>query len=328
MERHHPAAGARDAELCAFCGAGFWGRRKALYRLVPPAAGSPAPYAVANVFVHDRTKVGDRWVACPECAQHPQRRLGRLVIMPPGYVQRLLGCDGEHAQLLSLLDVNLEIRNRYKGFATGVRHERSLLDAPLLSWGDRQHAIPYAVQEMLALLLQHNPYVKQYLTMLEVPHPQHRVPVLPSSVVSSIVRDVQLRNPVRGMGAAAAPAGAAAPASIFFDTPCPARATAAQVQLLLELVGRAGGERRSVLREAERLHEGLHPGRPPRRPRQGSALRMIRLELQRPGSVHAHITLCVDPAGVLLLGPAAPGQAAATVTAPSAPLASRPLCFA
>ena len=69
----------------------------------------------------------------------------------------------------------------------------------------------------------------------------------------------------------------------------------------LILVGRvrAGGERRSVLPEAERVQEGLRVILGGRRAALGKRLHYVtRLELRRRGSVHGHIALWVDPADV------------------------------
>jgi hypothetical protein len=88
---------------CSQCGVTFCGGRRGSYTLVAaPEDGTPL-YGVANAFIHASPMMGDAPIA-----KHPSRT-DYIAFLPPHYVQNLLPVDPATLNLVSMLDVTLDI---------------------------------------------------------------------------------------------------------------------------------------------------------------------------------------------------------------------------
>jgi hypothetical protein len=95
--------------VCAFCGHANLGGLDSKLDTVP-SQGDVPPYALANALMEDRTRdPSGRWYACSSCKRKPSAWTRYLVMHSPAYCRSLLLLHPLHAQLLSLVDVSIEM---------------------------------------------------------------------------------------------------------------------------------------------------------------------------------------------------------------------------
>lgn len=191
---------------CAFCGSVSFGNTA---RFSKTAQHMPLPpYALSNFFMLPHMTAGpnnEAWV-CGPCTSSMKSdgikaaaKVAHLVFYNTHYIQRILSLQPEAAQLLSLVDLSLDIKHRFNGYASGELTPRSLLDGPILRWGPNgginMKQLPPALYELLACNLLHNPMFKKYKCMLEYPHPTIGVPFLSSTLIERVVQNAQQRGP-------------------------------------------------------------------------------------------------------------------------------------
>ena len=193
---------------CAFCGVVSLGTTATdghlrMFELVPPPSAEDVPPAMlANPALADFTTQGDEWYCCPACMNDQMRatRTSFLTTVSVHYGQMLFACDPAETQLLGLLDVNLGLTQRYKGFIEGAWQSHSLLDGPLVRWGDAPAPgaahVAGAVQDLLGWNLQHNPLFQRHATLLETPHHTRGFPILTAEAVAGILKKAIERMPL------------------------------------------------------------------------------------------------------------------------------------
>lgn len=108
----------RDMVCCSFCGAVIFANQR--HSLIDPL-GPLSPYAFANAIMADRTEKEGKWVVCQACKKNPARCAPYLPMHPPEYLRRLLQCDPHETELLSFVNVHLDIVRRIQGFITDIQ---------------------------------------------------------------------------------------------------------------------------------------------------------------------------------------------------------------
>jgi hypothetical protein len=136
------------------------GTRLARSELVPRAA-EVAPYAVANMFMagfwtlrYETTQVR----ICPSCASGKLGsgvRTSYLVHHKPDYLRMLFREPPLQLQLLSFLDAQVNVLKHYHGFISGDLVSFSLLDNPIVSFGESVMD-PQPLSEILRAILTTN----------------------------------------------------------------------------------------------------------------------------------------------------------------------------
>lgn len=169
---------------------------------VPPAA-----VAYPYLQEHMQTADGSKWYMCGACAgcdAKQRQRSAHLVYCPPDYTETLISADPVEAQMLSVVDTNTLVEERWGGFAHGELHPSSQLTIELVSFNrasadaDPNLPPPYIsqpVQDLLAINTRHNPVLRKFKCMLERVRPRQGVPVLDASSISNITRSHQRRDP-------------------------------------------------------------------------------------------------------------------------------------
>jgi hypothetical protein len=104
-------------------------------------------------------------------------------------------------QTLSVLDVRMQVRDTYMGYAHGRLDARSILDQPYISWGTAAQDVLTSTEGALVTLhrllahnLEHNPVLRQCLSLLERPSPSSGISVLDSSAVQRILQHARSRG--------------------------------------------------------------------------------------------------------------------------------------
>jgi hypothetical protein len=192
---------------CAFCGhAALGGLDPKLHRVA--AQGEVPPYAVANVLMEERTRDSNgRWLACSSCKTKPRVWLPYLVLHSPMYTCTLLSLHLLHVQLLSLVDVSIEMVRKIHDFSHGVLKQSSILDGPLVFWSSfsgeclNKENIPDLLKSLISINIEKNPLFQTCLTMIESPHSNFGIPILPSSAVEQIIGNNKTRGPFQAMNA-------------------------------------------------------------------------------------------------------------------------------
>ena len=158
-------------------------------------------HALTLLSFRSATMLADLWVCCNACMnpQKREKRLETLVFHDADYTRLLLRLNPAYMPMCSLLRANLNISSHYRGYDSGAFSPQHPLDGPLVVWSADGRPdpsfIPPELRELLARLLQTNPYVRTYATLAEQPHPQH--PYISMDALTSIVRDNAERDPTR-----------------------------------------------------------------------------------------------------------------------------------
>jgi hypothetical protein len=118
--------------VCALCGCAALAGLDLKLETVPPQGDLP-PYALANALMEVRTRdPSGRWYACSSCKKKPSAWTRYLVMHSPANCRSLLSMHPLKLQLLSLVDVSIEMVKKIRGFAHGILEESSILDGPLI----------------------------------------------------------------------------------------------------------------------------------------------------------------------------------------------------
>lgn len=101
-------------------------------------------------------------------------------------------------QMLSVLDVSVQITSTYSGYARGNLVARTLLSAPIIATACSSD-FPAALRGLLAALRLRSPIVQRFRTMFEAPVPGVGQPLLPPAAIERIVQQHRDRGPVAEM---------------------------------------------------------------------------------------------------------------------------------
>lgn len=157
--------------ICSFCG--FTALGGAGMNIVAPTHEGLAPYAAANPFVAAYTTCGDMWFSCDACLPPGPRtiRAGLQPVHPIEYTRLVLDCSPQELQLLSVLDVSMHFTEHLNGFARGTLAHSGLMSAPLVTtnrpWPTHPPTLSIVAQHVLLQLIQHNPILSMYMTLVE-----------------------------------------------------------------------------------------------------------------------------------------------------------------
>jgi len=174
------------------------------FPLPPPPAG----LANAPLLKYMRKDENNKWLCCSRCASLDVRakRMKRLVQMPDDYRHMLLGLHVLQSQMLSLIDVSMNFKNRIirnqpvgmvKGFVN-TKQESLLLNNPLIWRGPPTPSeIPQDLRTLAAVMKEKNPVVKKFKMLIEQESDGNcGLAVLPSSAIDDIAREERGRNPL------------------------------------------------------------------------------------------------------------------------------------
>ena len=203
---------------CSFCGVTAFGGQSpsaAKFTRVEPIPGFPAPpFAFSNMDMrpymeHRATaKPGQppppvQWNQCLLCTE--ARKKGKLlhrmrynVHLTQEYQRTLLACRPLDAQLLSVTDVTMTVKDRVMGHAKGVLDtQNGLLNTFLVSRGEGHgpSGVSFEVMELLGILKKTSPIVSKVKTLAERDIPGHGLPLLPPEAIADITSSVAARNP-------------------------------------------------------------------------------------------------------------------------------------
>jgi hypothetical protein len=189
----------KNMRCCAFCGSTYFQEKETLHNnrkskwlgmTLVRACSLYAPYALANIFLAKHiVREGDAWLVCPSCKKKPARHLQFTVYMSPSYMVALFSVHPLLVQLLSVLDVNFHLLRKLHGFAHGRLETNSLLENPIITWNTRlaegvhPSALPPVLFHLLRHNIMHNPVLREYQSILEMPHPKYCVPVLDANAI-------------------------------------------------------------------------------------------------------------------------------------------------
>jgi hypothetical protein len=120
---------------CAFCGSTALGGDDCPHSLVE-ADSQTTPFESANMHLERFTMTTKQsrvsWYACRPCAANKTFSNGNLVFQSASYLRMFLALHPLHVQMLSLIDVSVQMTHKFKGFAHGRLDDSSLLDCPLV----------------------------------------------------------------------------------------------------------------------------------------------------------------------------------------------------
>ena len=139
-----------DMRTCAYCGQCRFGglhhsERNSKFSSMAPPQGSSlqnTPYGMKNSHLAGYTfdPVKKVWLVCNTCKRSTlaqrQKREQMAVNMKPDYLEKLLKSNPMDVQLLSLIDVSMNFKNRVEHMTKGIINQDSLLlSTPLVSRG-------------------------------------------------------------------------------------------------------------------------------------------------------------------------------------------------
>lgn len=188
--------------VCAFCGCvGFGGVHD--FEQKPRPVNMNNPPAIATSFhLHDRMVDADgRWWCCKHCAN--DATLSRCSLLPTHtsvYQRQILSIPSVWLQSLSLVDVCMDVNQKYHAFASGSVSRKSAIDAPITILSHVQpeqiQTVVDRVSDLLAFSIQHNPLYQSYLCMYEVPGKILSFPVVTSDALARFLSQIQQRSPL------------------------------------------------------------------------------------------------------------------------------------
>ena len=129
---------------------------------------------------------------CNTCIKIPVR-CSYSVPYEPDYLKTILNTNYAKVQMLSIIDVSINIKNTYHSIAYGTLDSRSLLDSPLISW-DTTHltcanadTLTKELKQIIIYNRTHNRIIQKYLMLYEWPHPKLGISILGSSAINEIL---------------------------------------------------------------------------------------------------------------------------------------------
>lgn len=147
-------------KCCSICGNVTFSNQKKDMKAKNMGRAIP-PYAIANTFMWEYTYADDTqtsWHTCPLCKAYPDR-IKYIVFFSPTYIQTILKIHVSNLQLLSVIDVSVDVTRRVNSFVTGHIEKRSLFDnliACNLSRCDKNHDT-VEIRNVLEQNVLHNP---------------------------------------------------------------------------------------------------------------------------------------------------------------------------
>jgi hypothetical protein len=190
---------------CAYCGAFAFGNQATTYK-IGPAAAKLAPFAVANAIMADfcQDTINSKYRRCSICASSMLQRAQRsaqLVYHKPEYTRKLLKEPTLQLQLMSLLDVRMNVYKHYNGFVSGRMAPYSLLESPIVSFGncpiDPMPASDNLKELPFSSNLRTNPIIQRFKCMIEKQGQCANVAVFSSTVVNPILAHHIARGPLQ-----------------------------------------------------------------------------------------------------------------------------------
>ena len=108
---------------------------------------------------------------CSTCRKNDSR-VPYVVVLAPDYIQRLLGAEQLHTQLLSIIDISVSVTRTTHAIAQGLLERRSLLDNPLICWSTFNNKkttaevfVSSSLSDILAFNIENNPVLQKYKAM-------------------------------------------------------------------------------------------------------------------------------------------------------------------
>ncbi|EFJ41020.1 hypothetical protein VOLCADRAFT_107856 [Volvox carteri f. nagariensis] len=194
--------------VCAMCGVTSTDLHDDLKRwaTVEPVGAGIAPYSFHNSLHAGSTTTHEGlWHLCPHCAPlYPansgNERAEYLVFHPPDYTKAIVSLDAIDQLRIGLVDVGLGFFSAAFGFVAGKLRQQHCMEALVLDWARdstrRVNTLPPALQEVLGWSVQHNPLVREFLTVAEQVPPNHPLPYLCPADVQSFVASEQACKPL------------------------------------------------------------------------------------------------------------------------------------
>ncbi|EFJ39362.1 hypothetical protein VOLCADRAFT_108666 [Volvox carteri f. nagariensis] len=194
--------------VCAMCGVTSTDLHKDLQRwaTAEPVGAAIAPYSFHNsLHAGSTTTPEGLWHLCPHCAPlYPansgNERAEYLVFHPPDYTKAIVSLDAIDQLRIGLVDVGLGFFSAAFGFVAGKLRQQHCMEALVLDWARdstrRVNTLPPALQEVLGWSVQHNPLVREFLTVAEQVPPNHPLPYLCPADVQSFVASDQACKPL------------------------------------------------------------------------------------------------------------------------------------
>ena len=194
---------------CGFCGVTAFGGQspsEAHFKAVAPVPGMPEPpYSLSNMLLVDRMHAPNgEWWCCKACLDPRVRaqRMQKVVQMSVDYVQKIATAPPMETQLLSVMDVSVNLKERIDCYTRGEFNVKGmLLGTPLVARdvAERDPAAPALcreVEDLLAANKRSNPVHQHFLTLAEKGAPNgHGLPLVPPEAIAHITERAAGRNP-------------------------------------------------------------------------------------------------------------------------------------
>ncbi|EFJ53079.1 hypothetical protein VOLCADRAFT_85991 [Volvox carteri f. nagariensis] len=123
-----------------------------------------------------------------------------LAFHPPDYTKAIVSLDAIDQLRIGLVDVGLGFFPAAFGFVAGKLQQQHCMEALVLDWAHDStrcvNMLPPALQEVLGWSMQHNPLVREFLTVAEQVPPNHPLPYLSPADVQSFVASEQACKPL------------------------------------------------------------------------------------------------------------------------------------
>ncbi|KAG2482459.1 hypothetical protein HYH03_018605 [Edaphochlamys debaryana] len=173
------------------------GLAAALPRFMPRANLQPD----SIVAEWGRQRAALQLVALALHAQQTGSLSARTAASPPDYSRAVLCLDPVYHVRLALVDVGASFMAHVRGFVGACLAKPRAMAAMVLNWNpdaeQRAGSLPLAVRELLGWSVQHNPFYRRWLAVVELArHGASGVPFLTPAAVAGFVAEVQARGPL------------------------------------------------------------------------------------------------------------------------------------
>jgi hypothetical protein len=169
----------------------------------PDSAHPPYYFCLPHMLPNMKNAEG-KWWCCTKCLDDKLWSEPYRVLMELDYLKALLAISPSDGQLLSILDVALNMTRKMSAFIGHIRindAHNSLLDGPLIQWRGQEHeplwnGMDDAMKFLFDTNIRGNPIYKRYRCMMERDHPLLHMPLVTSETIEGILANGIARNPV------------------------------------------------------------------------------------------------------------------------------------